>query len=199
MIYAYYRVSTDKQDFTSQRYGVIEFCHQRGFSIDKEIIDDGISGTIIADKRKLGKLLKILNAGDTLIVPELSRLGRKTQDVLTSCQILLTKKVKVYFVKQAIYLEDTPTSNMLITIFSAFAQLERDLIAQRTREALAKRKAEGIILGRPKGHRNLKLKLTGKEKAIRRLLSKGYSKTMIAKKLKVCKDTLNNFIRDNEI
>ncbi len=199
MIYAYYRVSTDKQDFTSQKFGVMEFCRQRELSIDKEIIDDGISGTIIADKRKLGKLLKVLKSGDTLIVSELSRLGRKTQDVLTSCQILLTKKVKVYFVKQALYLEDTPTGNILITIFSAFAQLERDLIAQRTREALAKKKAEGMVLGRPKGHRNSRLKLTGREEVIRRLLSKGCSKNMIAKKLKVCKDTLNKFIRDNKI
>ena len=108
-------------------------------------------------------------------------------------------KVKVYFVKQAIYLEDTPTSNMLITIFSAFFQLERDLIAQRTKEALAKKKAEGILLGRPKGRRNTKLKLTGKEDIIRKLLSQGYSKSMIAKKLKVCSDTLNKFIKNCNI
>lgn len=194
MIYAYYRVSTDKQDFTSQRYGVMEFCHQRGLSIDKEIIDDGISGTVIAGKRNLGKLLKILKSGDTLIVPELSRLGRKTQDILNTCQILLRKKVKVYFVKQAIYLEDTPTSNILITIFSAFSQLERDLIAQRTKEALAKRKMEGMVLGRPKGRKSNHYKWTGKEEKIKALLNKKLTKKEITKKLKISFPTLKKFI-----
>lgn len=194
MIYAYYRVSTDKQDITSQKFGVVNFASSRGLRIDKEILDDGVSGCVIARKRQLGKLLRQLQPDDTLIVPELSRLGRHTRDVLNTCQILLNKKISVYFVKNSIYLDDNPTANMLITMFSAFSQLERDLTAQRTREALQKKKAEGVRLGRPRGVRNKHLKLDDKVDMLQKYLRRGWSKVRIAKRLHVSRNTLKKFL-----
>ena len=91
MIYAYYRVSTDKQDYHSQKLGVLNFAKLRGFTIDKEIIDNGISGSVPAKDRKLGKLLKQLQKGDILITSELSRLGRSTSDVINTCQTFIKK------------------------------------------------------------------------------------------------------------
>ncbi len=194
MIYAYYRVSTNFQDINAQRFGVQEFCNKRGLKVGKEIYDDGVSGCVLAKKRQLGRLLRELQPNDTLIVSELSRLGRKTSDILNTCQILIKKKISVYFVKNAIYLEDNPTSNMMITIFAAFSQLERDLIAQRTKEALAKKRADGVILGRPKGAKNKQLKLDAKIEKLQIYCARGWSKTRIAKKLHCSRNTLRKYL-----
>lgn len=200
MIYAYYRVSTDKQDIASQQFGVVDFAKSRGIAIDREIIDDGVSGCICANKRQLGKLLRQLLPGDSLIVPELSRLGRKTEDVLQTCRRLLKKQIRVYFVKNNIYLEDNPTSNLIITMFSAFSQLERDLIAQRTREALQKKKAEGVRLGRPPGAKNKHLKLDDKiDKLHKFLCVRGWSITKTARRLHVTRITLKNYLKTHNL
>ena len=100
-VYAYYRVSTDKQDYNSQKLGVVEYCCRANFNIDKEILDEGVSGTVKAKDRKLWKIIKESKEGDYLITSELSRLGRSTVDVLETCNTLSKKGVNVYFVKQA--------------------------------------------------------------------------------------------------
>lgn len=199
MIYAYFRVSTDKQDYTSQKFGVMEFAKNKGWNIDKEIIDDGISGTILAKNRKLRQILKYSKKGDIVITSELSRFGRNTKDIINTCDLLTEKGVECWFVKQNMGLDNSPMGKMLIGIFACFSQLERDLIAQRTKEALAKRKTDGILLGRPVGSKNKHSKLDGKEREIQKLLTKKIPKSHIANKLKVSVNTLKKFISINQI
>ena len=199
MIYAYFRVSTDKQDYTCQKFGVMEFAKHKGWNIDKEIIDDGISGTILAKNRKLRQILKYSKKGDIVITSELSRFGRNTKDIINTCDLLTEKGVECWFVKQNMGLDNSPMGKMLIGIFACFSQLERDLIAQRTKEALAKKKTDGILLGRPVGSKNKHSKLDGKEREIQKLLTKKIPKSHIANKLKVSVNTLKKFISINQI
>lgn len=194
MIYAYYRVSTELQNYESQKVGVIDFANRMNWKIDKEYIDEGVSGTILAKERKLGTLLNILNKDDVLITSELSRLGRSTSDVINTCQLLVKKGVNCYLVKQGMSIDNTPMGKMMIAILSAFAEMERDLISQRTIEGLKRRLLEGSTIGRPKGIKNKKLKLDGKEDVIKEMLDNKIPKTKIAKKLKVSISTLKRFI-----
>ena len=197
MIYAYYRVSTELQTYESQKLGVIDFVNRMNWKIDKEYIDEGVSGTILAKKRKLGTLLKILDKGDVLITSELSRLGRSTSDVINTCQLLVKKGVNCYLVKQGMSIDNTPMGKMMIAILSAFAEMERDLISQRTIEGLKRRLLEGSTIGRPKGSKNKHNKLEEKKDKIISLLRLGLPKYIVAKKLKITKPTLNKYIKNH--
>ena len=199
MIYVYYRVSTELQTYESQKVGIIDFVNRMNWKIDKEYIDEGVSGTILAKKRKLGTLLRILHKGDILITSELSRLGRSTSDVINTCQLLVKKGVNCYLVKQGMSIDNTPVGKMMIAILSAFAEMERDLISQRTIEGLKRCKANGVHLGRPSGSKNKHSKLDGKEREIQKLLTKKIPKSHIANKLKVSINTLKKFISINQI
>lgn len=194
MIYAYYRVSTDRQDYNSQKVGVIAFANARGLHIDKEVIDDGISGTVLAKDRKLGRLLRQLKTGDTVITSELSRLGRSTSDVINTCQLLVRKCVNCYLVKQGMSIDNTPMGKMMIAILSAFAEMERDLISQRTVEGLKRAKDNGKVLGRPKGSKSKLHKLTNKIEIIKNMIHQGYTKEQICKKFDVSYPTLKKYI-----
>ena len=193
MIYAYYRVSTSRQDYESQKTGVIQYCAQHSLNIDREFLDDGISGMVMAKNRNLGKLLKILQPGDTIITSELSRLGRSTVDVINTCNQIAQKQANCYMIKQAMQIDQTIMGKLMIAIFSAFAEMERDLIAQRTKEAFARKRALGHKLGRPFGCKNKKHILDGKADIILNLKKAGTSNRQIAKKLKVSPSTINVF------
>lgn len=195
MNYAYYRVSTDKQDFENQKYGVLEYCRRQNIKIDREVIDNGVSGTVEAKKRHLGALLKKLQTGDVLVISELSRLGRSVIDVLNTCRIITEKKVVCYIVKQGITINDSPMGKMILAVLSASSELERDLISQRTKEALAKKKADGVHIGRIKGSKNKTYRLSGYAEAIKQKLNKGVTKVQIAKDCKVSYATLRNFLK----
>ena len=199
MIYAYYRVSTELQNYESQKLGVIEFANRMNWKIDKEYIDDGVSGTILAKERKLGTLLKILQKDDILITSELSRLGRSTSDVINTCQILVKKGVNCYLVKQGMSIDNTPMGKMMIAILSAFAEMERDLISQRTIEGLKRRKADGIHLGRPMGSKNRITKMDNQYESVVRMLQSGMLRNQIAKRLHVSFFTVNKFIKANNL
>ena len=194
MIYAYYRVSTELQNYESQKVGVIDFANRMNWKIDKEYIDEGVSGTILAKERKLGTLLNILNKDDILITSELSRLGRSTSDVINTCQLLVKKGVNCYLVKQGMSIDNTPMGKMMIAILSAFAEMERDLISQRTIEGLKRRLLEGSTIGRPKGSKNSFYKLKGKERLVKRLLNNNIPKSQIAKKCGVSFSTLKEYL-----
>lgn len=194
-IYTYLRVSTDKQDYYNQRVGIIDFCNKQGWSIDKEIIDDGVSGVKEPINRKLGKLLKDIKSGDVLVVSEISRLGRKLFMLFRILEKLLNDGVNVYSVKDGYSLDNSIQSKVLAFAFGMAAEIERDMISLRTREALAKKKKDGVILGRPKGRKNSKLKLYDRISEIKNLLDLNVPKIRIAKKLKVSRNTLNNIIK----
>ena len=197
MIYTYYRVSTDMQDFKNQQLGVINFCKVRGLKVDKEYIDNGISGAVDFHKRKLGKLIKELESGDIIVCSEISRLGRKLLDVMEILKILMEKQVKLYTIKENYELGDNIQSKVLAFAFGLSAEIERQLISERTKEALARKKAEGMILGRPKGSKNKLLKLSGKEQRIKNMLKRGYSYKKIARLLGVYRTTVSKFIKIN--
>ncbi len=150
-VWAYYRVSTDKQDYNSQKLGVLDYCDKNGLTIEKEVVDDGVSGCIKAKDRNLNKIIKNGNKGDWLIVSELSRLGRSTIDVLETCRIFGKKGINVYLVKQSIKLDESPMGKMILAILSAFAEMERDLMIQRSKEGIERARIQGNHLGRPFG------------------------------------------------
>ena len=196
MIYGYIRVSSDKQTVENQRFEIENFAKHNGIEIDGWI-EETISGTKKYDERQLGKLLSKIKSGDLIICSELSRLGRNLFMIMEILNKCMQKECKVWTIKDGYRLGDDIQSKVLAFAFGLSAEIERNLISQRTKEALARKKAEGVILGRPKGRKSTKYKLTGKEEMIVSLLKKGKSKTYIAKKLKVNRNTLARFMKDN--
>lgn len=193
MIYGYIRVSTDKQTVENQRFEINNFLNNQKLSADSWI-EETISGTKNYDKRQLGKLLKKLNSNDILVCTEISRLGRSLFMVMEILNICMKKNCRVWTIKDNFRLGDDIQSKVLAFAFGLSAEIERNLISQRTKEALARKKADGSILGRPKGSLSHKTKLTGKEKMIFNMLKEGYTKVEIIKKLHVSKGTLYRFL-----
>ncbi|MBP3869426.1 MAG: master DNA invertase Mpi family serine-type recombinase [Faecalicoccus sp.] len=194
MIYGYIRVSTDKQTVENQRFEITNFCATNDISIESWI-EETISGTKKVDERKLGKLLKKLKYGDIIICSELSRLGRSMFMIMSILNYCMENGIKVWTIKDNYRLGDDLTSKVLAFAFGLSAEIERDLISRRTKEALAKRKKDGVKLGRPKGKKSNKVKLTGCDDKIRKLIKDGHSKTYIAKKLRVSRSTLYAYMR----
>lgn len=197
MIYGYLRVSTDDQDSTNQKLGVCKKAESLGLSVDDWIIDNGISGTKEPEKRLLGKLMKKLQKGDVIITSELSRLGRKLFMIMRILEFCMLHEVKVYTVKDGYELGDNIQSKVLAFAFGIAAEIERDMISQRTKEALARKRMEGVVLGRPKGSKNKKYKLSGKESIINNMLKEGMCKTDIAKQLGISRNLLYSYLYKN--
>lgn len=193
MIYAYIRVSTEKQTVENQRFEIQKFATEQQLIIDKWI-SETISGTKDISERKLGPLLKRMKKGDVLIVTEISRLGRNLMGIMSILNQCMTKNTMVLTVKERYTLGNNINSQILAFAFSLSAQIERDLISQRTKEGLARRVAEGVKLGRRKGAKNKKYKLEEKEHIIRQMLNEGKSKSAICRKLKCHLITLNKHL-----
>lgn len=190
MVYAYIRVSTDKQTVENQRFEVQNFANSRRLVIDKWVSETA-SGTKAAKDRKLGPLLKKMKKGDTLILSEISRLGRNLMGIMSTLHLCMTKETFVLTVKEGYELGNNINSQVLAFAFGLSAQIERELISQRTKEGLARRKAAGQKLGRHKGGKNSHYKLSGKENLIRSMLEAGCSKAAISRKLKCNFKTLD--------
>ena len=160
MYYGYIRVSSDKQTVENQRFEINHFANENGFEIDGWI-EETISGTKNYDKRQLGKLLKKVTADDVIICSELSRLGRNLFMIMEILNICMNKDCKVWTIKDHYRLGDDIASKVLAFAFGLSAEIERNLISQRTREALARKKSEGVVLGRHKGRKynNLNISL----------------------------------------
>jgi len=197
MVYGYIRVSTDHQDLENQKIGVVRKAAQLGICIDRFIADDGVSGAMGPDKRALGRLLRMIKPGDIVICSELSRLGRKMFMIMGVLEHLIRVGAKLYSVKDNYELGDNIQSKVLAFAFGIAAEIERDLISQRTREALARRKMAGMRLGRRPGSRNLHHKLDGRGEYIARQLANGAKRYQIAKTLGVDVRTLRRFIGQN--
>ena len=194
MVYAYIRVSTDKQTIDNQRFELQKFATEKGIVIDKWVSEIA-SGTKVASDRKLGWLLKRMKKSDILIITEISRLGRNLMQIMSILNLCMSKETKVLTVKERYELGNNINSQILAFAFGLSAQIERDLISQRTKEALAMRKAAGKRLGREVGSKNSHYKLTGKEALIRTMLEYGYSKSAICRKLKCNPKTLNDHLK----
>ncbi|MDR3140880.1 MAG: master DNA invertase Mpi family serine-type recombinase [Tannerellaceae bacterium] len=195
MIYAYIRVSSDKQTVENQRYEIERYCKSHAVVINKWI-EETISGSKEIEERKLGKLLKKLRKGDTLICSELSRLGRNLLMIMSVLNHCMQNDIQVCTIKDNYRLGNDINSKVLAFAFGLSAEIERKLISQRTKDALARKKAEGIVLGRPKGSKSSRKKLTGKEAKIKLLLKENASYSAIARILNVSRLTVTNFIKE---
>jgi len=196
MTYGYVRVSTDKQRVDNQEYEIQRFCQKNNLVID-EWIKETISGTKTPDKRKLGGLLDKVQSGDLIICAELSRLGRSLFMIMSILNRLMAINAKVWTIKDNYRLGDDIQSKVLAFAFGLSAEIERDLISQRTKEALALKRAEGVILGRPIGSKTDPrfLKLGGKEKEIAALRRKNISKSALGRMFGVNRMTVDTFMK----
>ena len=198
-VYGYIRVSTDKQTVENQRFEINRFCEKQNLKID-QWFEETISGTKDVSKRQLGRLLKRLVKGDIIICAELSRLGRSLfmiMDVLSEC---MKKEIQLWTIKDNYRLGTDISSKVLAFAFGLSAEIERNLISQRTKEALARVKAEGMTLGRPKGRKTSpeKRKLYKKDHLITELLEAGVSKRKIASICKVNRNTLHRYLTQKQ-
>lgn len=181
-IVAYLRASTNKQDLSHQKLEILEFARGKQLAIDN-FIEVTISSRKTSKDRRIDELLAMLEEADTLIVTELSRLGRSTAEVITLVNALVEREIRLIVIKQNLdmYKHDMQ-SKVMITLFSLFAELERDMISLRTKEALAAKKAQGLNLGKPKGTIQ-KSKFDKDVEKIKELLSYGLSARKMAKVL----------------
>ena len=192
---AYLRVSTAQQDIRSQRLAILEYARHHGVRID-EFIEATASGQASEKRRRLDELMRVLRSGDRLVVSELSRLGRSLGQIVAILDALAKAGVAFVALKENIRVEGKRDiyTKVMTTLFALFAEVERDLISERTREGLARARASGRTLGRPKGSLGVS-RLDGKEDDIRRFLELGVSKTAIAKITGVSRTSLYSFMR----
>jgi DNA invertase Pin-like site-specific DNA recombinase len=196
---AYLRVSTMSQDLDQQRLAVWDYAQTHQLTID-EFVSVSASSKKSQRARRLDELLTLLQPKDVLLVSELSRLGRSVGQIILLVEKLIAKQVRLIAIKEGIDLSGKANlqTKVMITLFSLFAEIERDLISERTKEGLAQARAKGKQIGRPKGVLG-KSRLDGKEQEIQHLLSKGVSKASIAKILSVSHATLRHFIKTRRL
>lgn len=192
--YGYLRVSTDEQDVNSQRQGVEQLAKAKGLLIDEFVKDEGISGAKDPSKRKLGGLLKKLQNGDTVIASEISRLGRDLFMVMEILHLCMKKEVKVMTVKDGYELGDNIQSKVLAFAFGLAAEIERQLIRQRTTEGIRLRKQMGVLCGRPPQSKNLTKRSQNRAPQIINLFKGGLPKRQIARVVKLDRNTVERIL-----
>jgi len=200
MAVGYIRVSTDKQDLDVQRLAIHDYARKQKFRIDK-FVEVEISSRKSTIARKIESLLDNLKKGDLLIVSELSRLGRSLGQIINIVDTLIKKKIRFIAIKEGIKInghQQDMQTKVTVTLFGLFAEIERDLLSQRTKEGLAAAKARGKILGRPKGQLG-KSRLDGKEDQIREFLKHGVAKAAIARMMGVSRTALLNFLKTRKV
>ena len=195
MTFGYIRVSSDRQTVENQRYEIRQFCAREGLEVDGWI-EETVSGTKAYSKRRLGKLLKHVGKGDLIICSELSRLGRSLYMIMEILSYCMRRECAVWTIKDGYRLGDDIQSKVLAFAFGLSAEIERNLISQRTKEALARLKSEGKPIGRPKGHNTRKelLPISRHEAYIRKALQNGLSQRKIAEHIHCTRSTLRRYI-----
>ena len=150
MVIGYIRVSTEQQDVRNQQHEILEYANQHKLHVNR-FVKREISSRKDLKARGIEELLGSLKKGDTLVVPELSRLGRSIIEVISVINELVKQKIRFISIKQHLDIKGNHDvqSKVMVTIFSLLAELERDLISERTKKALAAKRAEGVALGRP--------------------------------------------------
>ena len=197
MIYGYIRVSSDKQTTENQRFEITRFAKLQGIKINKWI-EETISSRKPLNKRKLGSLLAELKDGDILISTEISRLGRSLLEVMGILQHCLAQNCQIWTLKENYKLGSDIASKVLAFAFGLSAEIERQLISERTKMSLDKLKSQGKHLGRPFGAKSKSLKLSKNTKRVKDLMAKGLPKAQIARLLGVDKLTLYRFLKKLE-
>jgi DNA invertase Pin-like site-specific DNA recombinase len=196
---AYIRVSTGGQGLESQRLAILEYAHRHGLTV-QTFVEAHASSRHVRARRGVDTLLEQVHAGDLILVSELSRLGRSVGQIIRLVDRLLQQQVQLVAIKGHIRLNGTQDlqTKVMITLFGLFAEIERDLIAERTKEGVAAARAQGRLPGRPKGILGTS-RLTGREAEIQSLLAKTVSKASIAKILGVSRSTLHAFIQSRRL
>ena len=198
MTYGYIRVSSDKQTVENQRFEINKFAADNNLKIDGWI-EETISGTKNYKKRELGVLLHKVKKDDLILCTELSRLGRSLFMIMEILSLCMNKECKIWTLKEGYRLGDDIQSKVLAFAFGLSAEIERNLISQRTKEALARRREEGVVLGRPKGRKSSHVKLSGKEVFIKELVNQKTPIRQIAKIYKVNRSTVSRFIKSKNM
>jgi DNA invertase Pin-like site-specific DNA recombinase len=191
---SYLRVSTEEQDTEKNKADVLKFANERDFG-KVYFVEEKVSGTKSWKERKIKKIIDELGEGDTLIVPELSRLGRSMLEIMEILALAKEKGIAIYDVKNGWELNGTIQSKVMALVFSIAAEIERDLISKRTTEGLRVARAKGKLLGRPKGPG--KSKLDKHREEIISLIKTGSKQTYIAKKYGTAQPNLYNWLKKN--
>lgn len=191
--YAYIRVSTEMQCYSSQQYEIAKYADSHGITVDYWV-SESISGTIAVEKRVLGKTIRKMKKGDLLICTELSRLGRNMLMVMGILNLSSQKRVCIQTIKDNFTLSDNINSKIIAFAFALAAEIERNLISQRTKEALAVKRLEGVKLGRPPGESKKKKTFLQKKEEIQSMIDDGRSMAYIAKKLGIHRNTLRKYM-----
>lgn len=198
MIYSYIRVSSDKQTVENQRFEIEGFVKQKKLVVDIRV-EETISATKKLEERKFGRLLKKTWKWDIIIVSEISRMWRNLMQIMSILNLCMQKDVIVFTVKEWYELGDNINSKVLAFAFGLSAEIERTLISQRTKEALARKRAEWVILWRPKGSKSSRTKLTWQESRISSLRKKKLSFTAIWRILGVHRLTVSKFVKECDL
>lgn len=195
--FAYLRVSTDRQDVKNQKLGVLDYCNNHSITPLK-FIEDTVSGKTPWRERAIGTVIEKSIKGDAIIVAEVSRLGRSTLQVLEILETAAQKGVSVHIAKNRMVMDGSMQATITVTILGLAAQIEREFISARTKEALSKSKIDGVKLGRPKGQAEL-LKLDAFHAEIAGYLKKGINKRAIAKLIECSPSTLYKWLKRRHI
>lgn len=193
MIYAYIRVSTEKQSVSSQEFEIRNWAGQKGITIDKWVRESA-SGTVAPEKRKLGATIRKMKGGDMLVATEISRLGRNVLMIMSVLNLCSERRIEIRTIKDNFHLSNDLNSKIIAFAFALAAEIERNLISQRTREALADKKASGVKLGRPQGSYKLLTKINEDLPEIEKKISRGVSKAEIARQYGIHRNTLNKYL-----
>jgi DNA invertase Pin-like site-specific DNA recombinase len=184
----YIRVSTGKQNPDNQKDEIRRFAEEKSMTIDTWI-EETVSGKVQYNKRHLGRVLKRMKTGDTLIVTEVSRLSRSLTEIMSIMGFCLEKGINIYTTKERYCFDNSINSKVLCFAFGLVAEIERNLISMRTKEALALRKSEGVRLGRRRGS-DVKMEIIREnETEIERMLEEGMSVSMMCRKIGVARST----------
>ena len=196
-VIAYVRVSTEMQTLENQEYEILNYCRKSGLTIDRWV-SESVSGTVSLEKRALGKVMRRMQKGDLIVCTELSRLGRNMLMVMSILNACSQKGVAIHTIKDGFDFSDSINSKIIAFAFALAAEIERNLISQRTKEALAVRKINGVRLGRPPGRSSQKDVFDRSKGEIMTLLENGHSIVSVAKKYRMHRNTLSRFISMTE-
>lgn len=191
--YAYLRVSSDSQDTANQKHGIYEYANTVGLA-NLVFVEDSVSGVKKWHQRRLGPLLEGMGEGDTIVFAEISRMARSTLQVLEILELCMDKGVNVHIAKQNMQLDGSMQARIIATVLGLAGEIEREFIRLRTKEALAARKKNGVILGRPKGPAK-SLKLDPKREQIEKYIGMGLSLRETARLIEAAPSTLSEYIK----
>lgn len=195
--YAYLRVSSDSQDTANQKHGIYEYANKVGLA-NLVFVEDAVSGAKKWRERRIGPLLEGMEEGDTIVFAEISRMARSTLQVLEILELCMARGFNVHIAKQNMQLDGSMQARIIATVLGLAGEIEREFIRLRTKEALAARKKNGVVLGRPKGPAK-SLKLDPKREQIEKYIGMGLSLRETARLIEAAPSTLSEYIKRHGI